>query len=160
MCALCRQHFPEVEQGDIRQYLLKNVGTFDVIMLFDVLEHFTREEAVLLLDQIYRALRPGGCLFLQLPNGDSPFAGAVFTADLTHESLYTRGSLSHLLAISGFELSMVEEHSPEPTDLRSKMRWLAWAAMHRMIELCHRIETGGRSSGIYTRVMRAMALKR
>jgi SAM-dependent methyltransferase len=160
MAELCRRHFPEVEQGDLRDYLRRKPGAFEVIALFDVLEHFTREEAVELLDEIHAALRPGGLLLLQLPNGDSPFAGGVFAADVTHETLYTKGSLGHLLAIGGFELSTVEEHSAGPSDLRSAIRWAGWKIMRGMIGLGHRIETGGASSGIYTRVMRAMARKR
>ncbi len=160
MWALCHQHFPTVEQGDLRDYLRKQAGAFDVIALFDVLEHFTREEAVGLLDEIHSALRPGGWLLLQLPNGDSPFAGAVFAADVTHETLYTRGSLGHMLAIGGFGLVEVDEHSPEPMDLRSTIRWMGWKMMRAVIGFGHRIETGGGSSGVYTRVMRALARRR
>jgi SAM-dependent methyltransferase len=160
MWKLCQKHFPKVKSGDLRDYLRKSVGAFDLIVLFDVLEHFTREEAVGLLDEIHAALRPGGWLLLQLPNGDSPFAGGVYAADVTHEALYTRGSLSHLLAIGGFDLAQVDEHSPEPTDFRSLIRWTGWKLMRALISLSHRIETGGTSSGIYTRVMRALARKR
>jgi len=160
MWNLCRRHFPGVEKGDLRDYLRRNVGAFDVIVLFDVIEHFTREETVGLLDEIRAALRPGGWLLLQLPNGDSPFAGGVFAADVTHETLYTRGSLSHMLAIGGFDLTQAEEHSPEPTDFRSAIRWAGWKMMRGAIRCGHRIETGGGSSGIYTRVMRALARKR
>ena len=159
MHRLCQVTFPAVEQGDLRAYLRNKVGAFNVIALFDVLEHFTREEAVELLEEVNAALRPGGLFLLQLPNGDSPFAQAVFAGDITHETLYTRGSLSHLLTMGGFELIEVDEHSPEPMDLRSLVRWAGWQCLRRAIALLHRIETGGVSSGIYTRVMRAAARK-
>lgn len=160
MHRLCRERFPAVEQGDLRAYLRSKVGSFDVIALFDVLEHFTREEAVELLDEINAALRSGGVLLLQLPNGDSPFAHAVFAGDVTHEALYTKGSLGHLLAMGGFELAGVDEHSPEPVDVRSAVRWLGWICLRGVIRFCHRMETGGISSGVYTRVIRAVARKR
>lgn len=156
----CRASFPAVEQGDLRDYLRRKPGVFDVIALFDVIEHFTREEAVELLDEMHAALRSGGLLLLQLPNGDSPFSEAVFAADITHEALYTLGSLGHLLAVGGFELVSVDEHSPELVDLRSLIRWAGWKVMRNIIGLCHRVETGGGSSGVYTRVMRAMARRR
>jgi len=159
MCALCRRHFPGVEHGDLREFLRRNAGKFDVIALFDVLEHFTREEAVGLLAEINAALRPSGRLLLQLPNGDSPFSGGVFAADLTHETLYKAGSLGHMLALGWFDLVAVDEHSAEPVDLRSAVRWAGWGILRRLIGLCHRMETGGVSSGIYTRVMRALAIK-
>lgn len=160
MHRLCRASFPGVEQGDLRAYLRSKVGSFNVIALFDVIEHFTREEAVELLDEINAALRPGGVLLLQLPNGDSPFAHAVFAGDLTHETLYTKGSLGHLLAMGGFELMGVDEHSPEAVDLRSTVRWFGWRCLRAVIGLCHRLETGGQSSGAYTRVIRVGARKR
>jgi hypothetical protein len=131
-----------------------------VIVLFDVIKNFTREEAVEVLDEINAALRPGGLLLLQLPNGDSPFSHAVFAGDVTHETLYTRGSLGHMLAIGGFDLTAIDEHSPEPLDFSSVTRWLGWRALRLIIALCHRIETAGVSSGVYTRVMRALAYKR
>ena len=159
MASLCQQHFPTVVQGDLREFLRRHSLAFDIVVLFDVIEHFTREEAVDLLDEVSTSLRPGGHLLLQLPNGDSPFATAVFAGDITHESLYTRGSLSHLLAISGFELVAIEEHAPHPIDLRSSVRWAGWRILRSILALCHRFETGGISSGVYTRVMRAAARK-
>jgi len=159
MCRLCQANFPAVEQEDLRAYLRRNVGAFDLIACFDVIEHFTREETVEVLDEINAALRPDGLLLLQLPNGDSPFAHAVFAGDVTHETLYTRGSLGHILAIGGFELIAVDEHSPEPVDFRSTIRWLVWLCLRSVIAFCHRVETGGVSTGVYSRVMRAVARK-
>jgi SAM-dependent methyltransferase len=159
MWALCVRQFPQVEKGDLREFLRQHKNSYDIIVLFDVLEHFTREEATELLDDAYIAMRPGGLLLLQLPNGDSPFAGGVFSADITHETLYTGGSLGHILAMSGFRLTDLNEHSPEPTDFKSAVRWVAWKAMRLSIRVFHRIETGGGSSGIYTRVMRAKAIR-
>jgi SAM-dependent methyltransferase len=159
MWALCSRKFPHVEKGDLRDFLKRHKNSYDIVALFDVLEHFTREEATELLDDAYASMRAGGQLLLQLPNGDSPFAGGVFAADVTHEALYTRGSLGHMLAISGFELTNADEHSPEPTDARSTIRWVAWKALRLAIGMCHRVETGGGSSGVYTRVMRARARK-
>jgi SAM-dependent methyltransferase len=159
MHRLCQANFPAVEQGDLCDYLRRKAGAFDVIALFDVIEHFTREEAVVVLDEINAALRPGGLLLLQLPNGDSPFAHAVFSGDVTHETLYTRGSLGHMLAIGGFELVAVDEHSPEPVDFGSAVRWLGWRCLRSAIAFCHLVETGGVSTGVYTRVMRAVARK-
>lgn len=159
MRRLCQASFPAVEQGDLRAYLRRKVGSFDVIALFDVIEHFTREETVEVLDEINAALRPGGLLLLQLPNGDSPFAHAIFAGDVTHETLYTRGSLGHILTIGGFELIAVDEHSPEPVDFRSTIRWLGWHCLRSVIAFCHRVETGGVSTGVYSRVMRAVARK-
>jgi SAM-dependent methyltransferase len=157
MVEKCRAHFPKVEHGDLVGYLKATDRTFQVIALFDVIEHFTREEGLDLLDMVKGKLRPGGLLLLQLPNGDSPFAGAVFNNDLTHETLYTKNSLSHALRMAGFGDLRFQEHGPIATDARSSLRWLAWRCVRLLIKACHLAETGGVSSSIYTRVMRAVA---
>lgn len=160
MVCLCQKHFPAVQLGDINTYLDNKPERYDVVALFDVLEHFTKEEGLNLLDKIANTLKPNGLLLLQLPNGDSPFTHSVFSADLTHESLYTRSSLAHLLAMAGMHLQSVDEHSPEPLDTKSTIRFVLWKTMRAFLHLAHRIETGGASSGVYTRVMRGCARKK
>lgn len=159
MIRLCQKHFPAVQLGDISAFLDGKPERYDIIALFDVLEHFTREEGLDLLDRIAAALKPNGILLLQLPNGDSPFANSVFAADLTHESLYTPSSLTHLLAMAGLKMDSVKEQRPEPLGIVSTIRSFLWKMIHWIIHIYHRIETGGNASGIYTRVICACARK-
>jgi 2-polyprenyl-3-methyl-5-hydroxy-6-metoxy-1,4-benzoquinol methylase len=80
-------------------------GSFDVITLFDVIEHLPKADKV--LSEVLRLLRPGGCLYILTPNEGGLSARllkerweAAEPAD--HVILYTRANLSRLLARHGF----------------------------------------------------------
>ena len=73
------------ELGDVFQFLSDNANSFDVLIMRDLLEHLTKQEIFGVLDLITKALRPGGQLTVQVPNGASPFFGATRYGDLTHE---------------------------------------------------------------------------
>jgi SAM-dependent methyltransferase len=157
---LARQQHPEVVEGDIFEFLENSVGEYDVLFAFDVVEHLTRSEALAFCDLCHRALKPGGVLILQMPNGDAPLVGPVFNGDLTHERLLSPHSLRHLLGATGFELAALQEHGPVALDLKSAARTLAWRLVRTIYACLHIIETGGTPSKIYSRVFRAMARRK
>lgn len=156
---IARQKFSQVVCADAIEYLQQHPNEFHLITAFDILEHFTKEEVFKFLDTIHSALVPGGCLILQLPNGDSPFAGGVIYGDFTHEVTYTAVSLKHILLASGFSEAQFQEHRPQPTSLKGVIRYIIWDLLRQIIRVINLIETGGSSTGIYTRVMRAKAMK-
>lgn len=156
---IAQQQFPQVVCGDAIAYLEQHSEQFQLITAFDILEHFTKQEAIRFVTAIYGALTPKGRLILQLPNGDSPFAGAVVHGDLTHEVTYTTVSLRHLLLTCGFQDIQFQEHDPQPTSLKGLIRCGLWSMIRQVIKGIHLIETGGPSTQIYTRVMRATAVK-
>jgi len=50
-----------VEEGDLLATLASQAdGSLDVVVAFDVIEHFTRDELLGFVDQVQRVLRPGG----------------------------------------------------------------------------------------------------
>ena len=67
-----RKVHPHVVQADALDYLKAHPGEFDVVIAVDLVEHFNRDEALLLLELCHHALAPGGRVLLQLPNGDCP----------------------------------------------------------------------------------------
>ncbi|MEH2464007.1 class I SAM-dependent methyltransferase [Nostoc sp.] len=156
---IAHERFPQVICGDAIEYLLQHPNEFVLITAFDILEHFNKEEAFNFLEAINSALVPGGSLILQLPNGDSPFAGGTIYGDLTHEVTYTSVSLKHILLVCGFGDVKFQEHGPQPTSLKGVARFGIWGVIRQIIKLIHFIETGGPSTEIYTRVMRAYAVK-
>jgi 2-polyprenyl-3-methyl-5-hydroxy-6-metoxy-1,4-benzoquinol methylase len=157
--AIAQKKFPQVVCGDALEYLRGHSETFKLITAFDILEHLSKAEALEFLDAIRSALKPGGQLILQLPNADSPFSGGIIHGDFTHEVAYTTVSLEHLLRTCGFGQIRFQEHSPQPTSAKGFVRSLLWSAMRVTIRLIHVVETGGPSTGIYTRVMRVIAVK-
>ncbi|MGD9850237.1 MAG: class I SAM-dependent methyltransferase [Nitrospirales bacterium] len=92
-----------LESIDLVGHLSEQVETFDVIFLRDVVEHFRKEEVLPLLKLCHSALKPGGKLVIQVPNGASPFVGRVLFGDFTHETAYTESSLSQLFYVAGYE---------------------------------------------------------
>ncbi len=75
---------------------------FDVICLFDVLEHISDDEAA--LQQIHRALKPGGGLMITVPQHPRLWSRSDDYA--RHLRRYTRQDLSHKLIENGFRMIM------------------------------------------------------
>ncbi|MFH1066826.1 MAG: class I SAM-dependent methyltransferase [bacterium] len=158
--ALAQERFSEVVCADALEYLPHHKNQFALICAFDLLEHFTKNEAFDFLEAARDALVAGGRLLLQLPNGDSPFVGSIAFGDMTHETTYTAVSLRHLLLTCGFEHIQFQEHGPQSTSLWGCVRWALWQMIRQVLKCVHRVETGGVSTGIYTRVMRVTATRK
>jgi 2-polyprenyl-3-methyl-5-hydroxy-6-metoxy-1,4-benzoquinol methylase len=158
--ALAREMFPQVVCGDAIEYLKNHENQFVLITAFDILEHFQKNEALQFLEAINSALVDGGRLILQMPNGDSPFAGNIIHGDFTHEVTYTSDSLKHVLLVSGFSDIEYQESGPLPNSMKGIIRYVLWKSISQIIKFVHIVETGGPSTGIYTRVMRATAVKK
>jgi SAM-dependent methyltransferase len=117
-------------------------GSCDVVIAFDVLEHFTRAEALDLGDEIHRVLRAGGRLLLHVPNAEGIFPGRVLYGDLTHETAYTRQSLQQLLSVCGFARISFAEDVPVVHGAKSALRFVLWKLFRTFFRLIHAAETG------------------
>jgi len=110
---LRRVHVRSVESADA----LAEVGTFDVILFLDVLEHIYDPWSV--LRGAHDALRPGGQILTVVPNiahisvlrrlvqGRFDYEEHG-TMDRTHIRWFTRGSLGRALSQSGFVRAKVD----------------------------------------------------
>ena len=81
--------------------------SFDVITLWDVLEHI--REPVGYIESLLSIVKPGGCIFVQVPSSDSLAArimrGACNMFDgVEHLTLFSKRSLNLAFAKAGFEL--------------------------------------------------------
>jgi 2-polyprenyl-3-methyl-5-hydroxy-6-metoxy-1,4-benzoquinol methylase len=76
-------------------------GTFDVILLFEVIEHLELQEGVQLLKKIYDLLDEGGRLILSTPNTFNP---GRFWRDATHRVAYCYDELGGILLAHGFHI--------------------------------------------------------
>jgi 2-polyprenyl-3-methyl-5-hydroxy-6-metoxy-1,4-benzoquinol methylase len=121
-------------------------GSHDVIVAFDVVEHFTKEELRYFVDQVYRVLKKGGKWIIHTPNGDSPFGGRIRYEDFTHELAFTRQSISQLLLASGFSNVTCYEDQPIPHGFKSIVRWLLWKVIRSMLRFYLAVETGDASN--------------
>ena len=105
---------------DVRQEILTpntfQKGSFDVVTMWDVLEHIL--DPIEILGTIYNVLKPGGLLLLRVPNGDSLAARilqekCLVFAGYTHVSLFSTKTLRKITESSGFKTISIETVNPE-----------------------------------------------
>ncbi|MEM0949196.1 MAG: class I SAM-dependent methyltransferase [Pseudomonadota bacterium] len=104
------QRILEEEVGAIRVSGIEDVQDLDAIVASHVLEHFTYENILEKIDQIYNSLRPGGIFLAEVPDGAAQIA--KFTKGERppeqrlepHTLFYSSYSLCRLIKASGFEI--------------------------------------------------------
>ena len=150
-----------VAEGELRDTLAAQAdASLDVVIAFDVIEHFTRDELLPFVDEVHRVLKPGGRWIIHVPNGESPFFGSIRYGDLTHEMAFTRTSLSQLLLSSGFSDVRCYEDAPVVHGAKSALRWLLWKGFRGVLRLYIAAETGDASNAhIFSQNLLAVARK-
>jgi 2-polyprenyl-3-methyl-5-hydroxy-6-metoxy-1,4-benzoquinol methylase len=108
-------------------------NSIDLLIAFDVIEHFKKEELSDLEDEFFRVLKPGGKIICHTPNGEGPFGNFIRTSDFTHEIAFTRQSIAQLFLSSGFEEVKSYEDKPIPHGLKSMVRYILWEYFVRNI---------------------------
>lgn len=132
-----------VAQGDLMQTLRESADTsLDVVIAFDVIEHFTKAELIPLVDEVQRVLRSGGRWVIHVPNGESPFGNRVRFGDYTHEQAFTRTSLEQLLLASGFARIETHEDRPIAHGFISTVRAALWRLIRAALLFYIAVETG------------------
>lgn len=150
----------DVEQCDVISFLKNTPERWDVIIASDLVEHFTKDDLLEMLQEIEMHLTDGGCLIIQTPNAISPWASHLRYGDITHEVIFTPMSITSTLMMAGFSSVAVREVAPVPSSILSRGRWIAWKCIHALCALWNLVETGGTVGGIYTRNMLVKAEKR
>lgn len=132
-----------VEQGDVMEVLSKQLdASLDCIVAFDLIEHFTKNELIGLVDEVCRVLKPGGRWVIHTPNAESPFGSRMLFGDFTHELAFTRTSLAQILLSSGFSKVNCYEDQPIPHGIKSAARWALWKVFRTFLRLYVAAETG------------------
>jgi 2-polyprenyl-3-methyl-5-hydroxy-6-metoxy-1,4-benzoquinol methylase len=117
-------------------------SSWDVITAIDVLEHFSKDEILVLLDNIHRVLKPGGSLILHLPNGEAIFSGKIYFGDFTHQMAFTQKSISQVAMCAGFANVRCYEDAPIVHGIASSLRAMLWQVVRNWYRLINAIETG------------------
>jgi SAM-dependent methyltransferase len=108
-----KRHYPKLiyKSMDIDRerfhdfYTLEEIReSFDVVFLFEVIEHVDFEEGVRLLKGVYDFLNEGGRLILTTPNVFNP---SRFWRDVTHKMAYCYDELGGLLLAQGFQIKVM-----------------------------------------------------
>lgn len=97
---------------DIEKTLPFENESFDAILFLDVLEHINNQKVS--MNEVWRLLKPGGKLFLSLPNNNSSwkrlqrFVGVNSFTDPDHKREYDLPSIEALLRNHKLKLSKIE----------------------------------------------------
>ncbi|HDY88736.1 MAG TPA: class I SAM-dependent methyltransferase [bacterium] len=158
--SLAKQVTENVIEGNVLEFLATTKKKYDLIIGLDIIEHFRKDEVIRLLNSIHEVLKPRGRLILQTPNADSPFGAGVFGGDFTHETYFSTEGMQHLLKLCSFSGVETRETGPVPKCFKSLVRYIMWKKIHFVIMLRNLIETGGRGSGVFTRVFLISGLRK
>jgi SAM-dependent methyltransferase len=85
--------------------------TFDMVLLFEVIEHLKLDEGREMVRNIYQILKPGGRVILTTPNVYTP---GRYWKDATHRTAYHYEELGGLLLHQSFEILEICRAYNEP----------------------------------------------
>lgn len=101
-------------------WLRAHPGSFELILILDVLEHVPREHQFEFLTSLHAALAPSGRLICTVPNANSSLAPRQRYMDWTHQGGFTEHSLEFALHHGGFhEIAIFADDGPRP-----RLPWL------------------------------------
>lgn len=107
-----RRGVTNVEEADLFEYFDRSDDSWQVILALDLIEHFSKDEAIPLLQHMYKRLEEGGLLIVRTPNIDAPFGSVYAYGDLTHEMILNKSSASQLFKTVGFSRIHIESSHP------------------------------------------------
>lgn len=131
-----------VEKADVFDYLGSHVGTYDMVIANDIIEHLTKDEIIQFLDLVHSSLREGGRILISTVNASSLFGAAAVYTDFTHEQAFTSTSLNQVLRICRFRNIDIRGDAPVAHDVRSATRVLLWSIIKSVLHAYQIIETG------------------
>jgi SAM-dependent methyltransferase len=118
---------PGVELGHGLDFLHKQeTAGADVICLFDILEHFERQDVFDLLTEVRRVLSPDGVCIGHVPNAEGIFGARVRYGDLTHEQAFTASSIKQMFGALEFGTVRCFEDKPIIHGIVSLVRRVVW----------------------------------
>ncbi len=140
-----------VEQADALEWLNAKNGRFDCILALDILEHLNTHDLMELGEKMRAALKPGGTLIVQVPNGISP-VNPVPYGDLTHVRAFTPQSMQQFFLLVGLTPTCYLEIPPHVHGIKSAARRILWSTVVKpLIAMLVRIMQGRIIGGdIYT----------
>lgn len=125
---------PNVELADAFEFLTNKINVYGVISANDVVEHISKEMVITFLELVYQSLRPGGVLFLRLPNMSNPFALDSRYRDFTHECGFTEKSIYQVLYVAGFRDIHIYPSQIRRKSVKSYLSWMLVSLMHAVLK--------------------------
>jgi 2-polyprenyl-3-methyl-5-hydroxy-6-metoxy-1,4-benzoquinol methylase len=94
--------------------LAKGTQRFDIVVAFDVFEHWDKQTLMANLRHIASLLESGGIVLARFPNGHSPFGRVYQHGDITHQTALSASSIEQLAGMTGFEVVRVSNAQRVP----------------------------------------------
>lgn len=140
--ALAKTRGVSANVGDLFDELAKRQSSWDAIVAIDVIEHMTKPELARLGQLLVQALRPGGRVVIQTPNGEGVSCGHIVHGDLTHETIFNQSSIVQFLRAFDFQRVVVIETGPIPHSLFGTIRFVGWKAIRVFAQIASLLQTG------------------
>lgn len=121
---------------------LEGAHAYDLVAMFDFIEHFKKDEVLRLLNLSYKALNPGGRLLLRTINANNPLFGQNFYHDFTHETPFTPDSIQQCMAALDFSLEKVDYEEISSVEdsliqrLKSEIRTGGLRVLAKFLRIC------------------------
>lgn len=138
-----------VQCVDVLEFLSARKDTFDMIVGRDILEHFSKEKILDVVENIHASLKSGGVFISQTVNAENLLWGRLRHGDFTHELAFTAQSIAQILRVAGFREIAAYPQRPVVHGVKSAIRFVLWRAFEMLMKFYLLIETGG-SKGIFT----------
>jgi len=150
---------PGVSRSDLRVHLASHPSGYDAVIARDVIEHFSKEEALDLLVLIRAALSANGVCLIQTLNAESPFWPRSRYGDFAHELSFSASRIRTVLLLAGFRET---ESFPVPPvfrySLNSALRVILWQGVELFWRTALLAESGS-GRGIITGNLITVAYK-
>ncbi|MDI6780841.1 MAG: class I SAM-dependent methyltransferase [bacterium] len=124
-------------------FLKSSANTFDLIVMFDVIEHIRKDLQSEYLKAIRLSLKPGGIFLLKTENMSGLTGLYQSRMDYTHEYNFVETSLMQILKVNGFINIIITAERWKIRKLKSIIRWLAQKIWHYILKAIYTIERPG-----------------
>ncbi|MGH8190806.1 MAG: class I SAM-dependent methyltransferase [Rhodanobacteraceae bacterium] len=99
----------EAHLGTFDLETIANGRQFDLIAIFDVLEHLAISDILTVLTSAGHCLSDAGRIVFRVPSGDSPFSGSLMYGDITHRTRLGSKAIFQLAELTGLEVISVHD---------------------------------------------------
>jgi 2-polyprenyl-3-methyl-5-hydroxy-6-metoxy-1,4-benzoquinol methylase len=137
-------------KSDIAEFLETTNHKYGLVTMFDVLEHFKKDEIVELIPLLKNIIEDDGVLIVRVPNGEAIFKGSIMYGDFTHETFFTSRSLKQVFNIFGFSDITTYPVYPIKHGLKSTIRYYGYRVYEFIYKIGIIFETGGVNNFIST----------
>jgi len=114
-----------IEKANALNWLENKSEVYDCIISIDVLEHLNTSDLIELGKKMYSALKPGGHLIFQVPNGMA-LLNPIIYGDLTHVRAFTAQSTRQFFLLSGLKPIGYFEIPPFIHGFKSLIQRIFW----------------------------------